>query len=769
MSNTSFYGGQSGKDFKISAIFRNKSELIADLNKRWNSSINVGELVLISYGLPAMDSIRDENGNLLPMPDSKSEFMVNKNSDWEKFKKTYNSTLWIKIYKEDSQLSQEYEELLKIEKEFVAANDSSAKDFGLGYALLASFTGETPYLQISHDIINADKSPYISPDGDSTPEVPKYTLHLPQSQVLTEENFTYDFTDPMKNEEPVIISVDYKANPDIPDKDQSKGSINRPSLDVTFPSPWKFYLDFDHINADQDATGVLTNRKELADGSYAEKSETKDTKYFTVRFPKAYQIEPDVEIEEIKTTEPATITINKRLNDQSIWQDGNLLYVHYNLPRPQKIRPQDVSSQFIAPELNPYITWDENQTYNDEKSSGTPEHPTLKFFLPRAAKHLFGEEEPTSINDEDYLFPFLSTNDVMIGDFYINQLTGDIWKITQSDSTAIQGRYQACLAGKMEQPVLTIIDTYKDLITGALNDPTIELKYKNKRPYFELSLPQLPNIETDYISVGSAEESKLEQTFTARATKFTFTVADGTKWFVGNEVIDNTTSAIVDGARNGDMYLHFTTATDYTNSNRGNVYKFDGTKWNKVGNLVGPTGKALNIIKTIEVSGSTANEENLINSQLNTLYGSNKPTSDQIVAVNYNDTTTVTTRSYWYYWDSTENVWKRSTVTGGLGDLVKGSYEDAQEDSHTYSTKYINTLIKDVSSITGSEDKKITTYSAGQIDEKFTAVNENITSLDDRLTENISNVNNNIQAVKTELTEKIQEATSWGSISDLIG
>lgn len=796
MSNTSFYGGQSGKDFKISAIFRNKSELIADLNKRWNSSINVGELVLISYGLPAMDSIRDENGNLLPMPDSKSEFMQNKNSDWEKFKKTYNSTLWIKIYKEESKLSQEYEELLQIEKEFVSANDDSAKDFGLGYALLASFTGETPYLQITHDIINADKAPYISPDNDSTPEVPKYTLHLPQSQVLTEENFSYNFVDPMAGKELVHASVNYKADPNVPDKDQTKGSINRPSLNMTFPFPWKFHLDFDYIDADQHATGVLTNRKELSDGSYTEDSETKDTKYFTVRFPKAYQVDRIVQVNDIKTGETPTAFIDKLLddpNDEASWRDGSVMKVTYNSPRPQKIRPQDVKRIVVAPETYPSITWNEDNIYNTEKDSGTPEHPELTFNLPRAAKHIFGDEEPALQPQGNYLFvankdnpdlsPSLIKNlQIKIGDYYIWRETGDIWVIYEINGTvnpekadtgeyvsidSISLRYEACLAGLMEQPDVHDIDSYINIsenkITADVNKPQITLQYKdtvNKRhPYYRFDLPLIPKIETDYISVGSAEASKLEQTFTARATKFTFTVADGTKWFVGNEVTDNTTSAVVEGARNGDMYLHFTTATDYTNSNRGNVYKLSNNTWSKVGNLVGPTGKALNIVNTIRVeSVAGLEEETNIKNQLNTIYNINKPTPDQLIAINYYDTETKTTHSYWYYWDSTANDWKNVIITGGLGDLIKTSYYGQDDNSHTYSTKYINTLIKHTDNITGSQDIEKTTYSAGKINDKFNTVNENITSL-----------NNTIQETKTELTEKIQEATSWGNISDLIG
>lgn len=803
MSNTSFYGGQSGKDFKISAIFRNKSELIADLNKRWNSNINVGELVLISYGLPAMASVKDENGNLLSEPSS--EFVDNKNSDWEKFKKTYNSTLWIKIYKENSDLSQEYEELLQIEKEFVSANDDSAKDFGLGYALLASFTGETPYIRIHYDVLDACEDPYIEVDMDhATPEIPIFNLHLPQTQVLDKDNFLQNEADPMyydtedRSFKLQKIDAVYTTNISTEDNDKAPGTINRPKLEVTFPRPWKFHIDYDTIPANANATLTVDERKQNKDGSYnnPETQESKDTQYFTIRFPKAYQVDRTVQVNDIKTGETPTAFIDKLLDDlnnEASWRDGSVMKVTYNSPRPQKIRPQDVKRIVVAPETYPSITWNEKNTYNTEKDSGTPEHPELTFNLPRAAKHIFGDEEPALQLQGNYLFeankdnpdlsPSLIKNlQIKIGDYYIWRETGDIWVIYEINGTvdpekedtgeyasidSISLKYEACLAGLMEQPDVYDIDSYINIsenkITADVNKPQITLQYKdtvNKRhPYYRFDLPLIPKIETKYISVGSAEASKLEQTFTARATKFTFTVADGTKWFVGNEVTDNTTSAVVEGARNGDMYLHFTTATDYTNSNRGNVYKLSNNTWGKVGNLVGPTGKALNIINTIRVESAAGLEEEAnIKNQLNTIYNINKPTPDQLIAINYYDTETKTTHSYWYYWDSTANDWKNVIITGGLGDLIKTSYYGQDDNSHTYSTKYINTLIKHTDNITGSQDIEKTTYSAGKINDKFNTVNDNITSL-----------NNTIQETKTELIEKIQEATSWGNISDLIG
>jgi hypothetical protein len=47
----SFYGGQKGKDFRITKIFPNRSQgLLQDLQARWYSPVNVGDYVFINYG-----------------------------------------------------------------------------------------------------------------------------------------------------------------------------------------------------------------------------------------------------------------------------------------------------------------------------------------------------------------------------------------------------------------------------------------------------------------------------------------------------------------------------------------------------------------------------------------------------------------------------------------------------------------------------------------------------------------------------------------------
>jgi hypothetical protein len=84
----SFYGGPAGQAFEIVKVFSNKVAMQADLKERWQSSISVGSYVFISYGLPS--------------DDDKTGYSSHRAEDAETYGKTYNSTLWQKIYTENS-------------------------------------------------------------------------------------------------------------------------------------------------------------------------------------------------------------------------------------------------------------------------------------------------------------------------------------------------------------------------------------------------------------------------------------------------------------------------------------------------------------------------------------------------------------------------------------------------------------------------------------------------------------------------------------------
>lgn len=170
----SFYGGQQGKNFKISAIFRSaekdKTEnnnpnqsLRGDLDLGWNSPIGIGELVYISYGLSG--TITDTSFDV---------YGYNKALDHE-LKHAYNGTIWQKIYKEpDTGHEIPQDELTGIEILWA----SNANTEGFGYKLIASTTGTTPTLTVNTTELLPDGRPNVSINNTDL-DFPILTFELP--------------------------------------------------------------------------------------------------------------------------------------------------------------------------------------------------------------------------------------------------------------------------------------------------------------------------------------------------------------------------------------------------------------------------------------------------------------------------------------------------------------------------------------------------------------------------------------------------------------
>lgn len=220
MSN-SFYGGPQGQSFEIKEIFKSRyglpsngiiDSMEADLSKGWTSPINVGEYVIISYGLPS-----DENYDTYKIRD------INVDG------KTYNSTLWKKIYNEI---------------------DGTAN--GLSYRMISSMTGNTPRIIIEKPsiVLDANQEPdveYDSTDVDS----PRIKFKLPQSQILS------------MNQPITVLDADEK--PEVL-YDESV-NINRPTLTFKLPQSQRIksavieeYLDVDEqpeIRLDIDEDGTI--------------------------------------------------------------------------------------------------------------------------------------------------------------------------------------------------------------------------------------------------------------------------------------------------------------------------------------------------------------------------------------------------------------------------------------------------------------------------------------------------------------------------------
>lgn len=175
----SFYGGRKGQDFSIVAVFETRGAMEEDLAKGWTSPIPVASYVMISYGLPS-----DEN------------YATYRDQDIDDYGVAYNSTLWQKIYNEDSEMSAG----------------------GLSYQLISSLTGNTPRISIKKPItvLNADQPPDVDIDN-TNPDDAILKFSLPQSQVITQATTT---------------TVDADQNPSVT---MDTSNINQPILEFQLP------------------------------------------------------------------------------------------------------------------------------------------------------------------------------------------------------------------------------------------------------------------------------------------------------------------------------------------------------------------------------------------------------------------------------------------------------------------------------------------------------------------------------------------------------
>ena len=176
----SFYGGIPGQSFKFSAIFPNRIAMAEDLKKQPYSSIGLNEFVLISYGLansPYSSGVIDNY--------YVSDFDKNRELDIEKYNgRSFNSTIWQKIYSEEL----EYDNgiywyngnsyiIADIEDGINKENISSS---GYCYICLASFTGTTPLLDVTKQIVAPGEGPAVSIDNTHI-DNPLLMFNLPRA------------------------------------------------------------------------------------------------------------------------------------------------------------------------------------------------------------------------------------------------------------------------------------------------------------------------------------------------------------------------------------------------------------------------------------------------------------------------------------------------------------------------------------------------------------------------------------------------------------
>lgn len=198
-----FYGGPNGQSFIIRWIFSTRygagNSMEADISMGWKSPIPVGSFVVVSYGLPN---------------DTDYEFYLNQ--DLTLGKKSYNSTLWRKVY-----------------------DETKSTNNGINYELIMSMTGNTPRIEFTRpiDVLDADQLPDIICDTTNA-DKPTIKFRLPQSQVI---------------EKAVIEKyLDVDQKPEVKLDLTTDGTVNEPVLKFKLPVSQRFLEDnilFEELNA----------------------------------------------------------------------------------------------------------------------------------------------------------------------------------------------------------------------------------------------------------------------------------------------------------------------------------------------------------------------------------------------------------------------------------------------------------------------------------------------------------------------------------------
>lgn len=642
----SFYGGPSGQSFEIQEVFKNKVAMYADLQKRWQSSLGVGSFVFIAYGLPGQ-----------------GEYDVNKAIDINEYSQTYNSTLWQKIYIENT--VKDKTALSGIETIF------ASEDYGLGYRLIASCTGNTPQFEVLANILAANEKPFVTIDNTDV-DSPKLTFHLPHSYEFVKGDIS-------------VVSLDVNELPKV-------------TLDpVSTDDPYTLKFGFS-IPKSQVITQVKLDPYLDANADPIVRLETDSTK------------DPDASINNpvLYFAFPKTADFDTFLHgaldpgaapqvslDQS---DPNNLVFHFSLPTSQKMK--DPVAATLAPAEEPQV-----------EDIGTIREPQLKFSLPRAVKFYYG----SLLGESSAGIYTLTDSEVLAyakGDYYINEETGFMYLVTDVTTSQATFQYVACLQAPLPQVSTSWISPFDDSgnrvgadITESYDNPTEQTGWK-----LDFSIPLNPKFEignVEFVGAAERDKSKVDLVVKDKDTmQFSFTLAQGSRVYA-----DMGAPAINDAAI-GDIYI---------DSEAGTIYEFTSSGWSaKTGTIKGPVGSSLRVVSQLTYTSDDADDKLAsIADLIENDYG--VPASDEIIAVTYQQLDAAKEIeqeiSYWYFYTretstATTGEWGRALLTGGVANLIENEYVADGDTNKAYSVSYVNALIDDV-----NEDNNVKVFSKTQVRE----------------------------------------------------
>lgn len=540
-------------------------------------------------------------------------------------------------------------------------DESAGEGSGLSYKLISSCTGNTPKISITKPaiVLHANEQPDIETDL-SNQDMPVIQFKLPRAQVLS------------MPQEATVLNADEKPSVVYNDDD-----IDHPTVHFNIPQSQVI----DQVTVD--VIGVGEEPKVRLDLTDINRPVLK------FQLPVAQEFLDSNILHEVLNAD-AEPTVSFGYSEEDTLHEHPILT--FSLPRSQVMAAPETVTR--APDFEPKVT-----------NVGTVNAPKLHFDLPRAVKFyygsLLGQKTGKTYTLTDPLFA-----NYEVGDYYINEATGFIYKVTsKTDDTTCVFEYQASIQQPLPVIKASAIAPYIEDDEGFKPAvPQVERTLTNAEGtewQLEFKLPQAPKPAVSSTFVGSEEQGSVTSAITSEDTvTFTFKIPTGSKLFAGLEITADGATTAIDGARIGDIYL---------NSETGVLYTLTANGWKaSEKSIKGPVGDALNIeaeyhlTETAEFAASLANGVTYIQEHYSGTIDSHK-----IFAITWTLLGNGGDVSYWYY-KTNIGEWDRAQLTGGVSSLIEQSYKE-NVDNKTYSINYINSLIG------GDGDTSKTAYSKDQV------------------------------------------------------
>lgn len=396
-------------------------------------------------------------------------------------------------------------------------DESAGEGSGLSYKLISSCTGNTPKISITTPaiVLHANEQPDVETDL-SNQDMPVIQFKLPRAQVLS------------MPQEATILNADEKPSVVYNDDD-----IDHPTVHFNIPQSQVI----DQVTVD--VIGVGEKPKVRLDLTDINRPVLK------FQLPVAQEfLDSNILHEVLNADAEPTVSFG--------YSEEDTLYEHpiltFSLPRSQVMAAPETVTR--APDFEPKVT-----------NVGTVNAPKLHFDLPRAVKFyygsLLGQKTGKTYTLTDPLFANYG-----VGDYYINEATGFIYKVTsKTDDTTCVFEYQASIQQPLPVIKASAIAPYIEGDEGFKPAvPLVERTLTNAEGtewQLEFKLPQAPKPAVSSTFVGSTEQGSVTSAITSEDTvTFSFKIPTGSKLFAGLEITADGATTAIDGARIGDIYLN---------------------------------------------------------------------------------------------------------------------------------------------------------------------------------------------------------------------